>query len=142
LIAVDTNLLVYAHRPEAPFHDAARRCLAELHAARRSWGIPCHCLVEFAAVVSSRRIWQEPSRVEHVRAQVEAWRTSRELHILGDDASVWDRCVLLAASGAAEAARWYDARIAAACLAHGVRELWTIDRDYSRFPELPVRNPL
>jgi predicted nucleic acid-binding protein len=35
-----------------------------------------------------------------------------------------------------------DARIAALCLQHGVRELWTADRDFSRFPALGVRNPL
>ena len=33
----------------------------------------------------------------------------------------------------------YDARIAAICLAHGVRELWTADRDYGRFPALRDR---
>ncbi len=36
----------------------------------------------------------------------------------------------------------HDARIAAICLAHGVSELWTADRDFSRFPELKARNPL
>lgn len=142
MIALDTNVLVYAHRPEAPLHQAARRCIAELHTSRRPWGIPIHCLVEFAAVVSNPRIWKEPSRAEDIRAQVDAWRTSPDLHLLADDATVWDRCLRLVERGAVEAGRWYDARIAAACLAHGVRELWTVDRDYSRFPELPVRNPL
>jgi predicted nucleic acid-binding protein len=35
----------------------------------------------------------------------------------------------------------HDARIAALCLDHGVSELWTVDRDFSRFP-LVTRNPL
>lgn len=142
MIAVDTNILVYAHRPEAPFHQKARRCLSELYIARRPWAIPCHCLVEFAAVVSSPRIWKDPSSPEHIRAQAQAWRTSPELHLLGDDATVWDRCLDLAERGSVHAGRWYDARIAAICLAHGVRRLWTVDRDYSRFPDLPIRNPL
>lgn len=38
--------------------------------------------------------------------------------------------------------RVHDARIAALCLSHQVRELWTADRDFGRFPELRVRNPL
>jgi len=37
--------------------------------------------------------------------------------------------------------RIHDARIAAVCLAHGVTELWTADRDFSRFPALRTRNP-
>ena len=36
----------------------------------------------------------------------------------------------------------HDARIAALCLSHGVRELWSADRDFSRFPALRTRNPL
>lgn len=36
----------------------------------------------------------------------------------------------------------HDARIAACCLTGGVGELWTVDRDFSRFPALKTRNPL
>jgi uncharacterized protein len=36
----------------------------------------------------------------------------------------------------------HDARIVAICLTHGVSELWSADRDFSRFPQLRVRNPL
>ena len=32
--------------------------------------------------------------------------------------------------------------IAALCLGHGVTEFWTADRDFSRFPDIPTRNPL
>lgn len=42
----------------------------------------------------------------------------------------------------AEGPRVHEARIAALCLLHGVGELWSADRDFSRFPELEVRNPL
>jgi predicted nucleic acid-binding protein len=48
----------------------------------------------------------------------------------------------LARNGKILAGQWYDARIAAVCLCHGVRELWTVDRDYSRFPDLNTVNPL
>jgi predicted nucleic acid-binding protein len=36
----------------------------------------------------------------------------------------------------------HDARVAAVCLLHGVRELWAADRDFGRFADLVVRNPL
>ena len=36
----------------------------------------------------------------------------------------------------------HDARVAALCLQHGVRELWSADRDFGRFPALTVTNPL
>jgi uncharacterized protein len=36
----------------------------------------------------------------------------------------------------------HDARIAAVCLQNGIGELWTIDRDFSRYTGLKVWNPL
>ena len=36
----------------------------------------------------------------------------------------------------------HDARIAAICLHNGVTELWTADRDFSRFKPLKTVNPL
>lgn len=142
MIALDTNLLVYSHRPECPLHERAFDCLRDLVHSRVAWGIAIHCLVEFAAVVSNPKIWSEPSSSEHIEQQVAAWQTSPDLQLLGDDATVWERCEQLSKRGAVEAERWYDARIAAVCLAHGVRELWTVDRDYSRFPDLTTHNPL
>ncbi|NNK63615.1 MAG: VapC toxin family PIN domain ribonuclease, partial [Gemmatimonadetes bacterium] len=38
--------------------------------------------------------------------------------------------------------RIHDARVAALCDYHGVRELWSADRDFTRFPDLRTRNPL
>jgi hypothetical protein len=35
----------------------------------------------------------------------------------------------------------HDAHIAALVMEHGVSELWTADRDFARFPGIPVRNP-
>lgn len=58
--------------------------------------------------------------------------TSAHLRTLAD---------LLQVSGAT-GPRVHDARIAAICLDHGVRELWSADRDFSYFPRLRTRNPL
>ena len=54
----------------------------------------------------------------------------------------WQSLKPLLLDGLIEGPRVHDARIAALCLLHGVGELWSADRDFSRFPELKVRNPL
>ncbi len=38
--------------------------------------------------------------------------------------------------------RVHDARIVGLCQEHGVSELWTADRDFSRLPGITVLNPL
>lgn len=103
--------------------------------------VDTNVLVEFAAVVSSARIWKPPSSREQIATQVGAWKVSPNLRILGDEEGVWDRCLALAKAGAIQGGQWFDARIAAVCLAHGVTELWTADRDHSRFGSLRIRNP-
>jgi len=56
MIAVDTNLLVYAHREDAPWHDAAYARISELAEGRSAWGIPWSCLHEFLTIVTHPRI--------------------------------------------------------------------------------------
>lgn len=67
---------------------------------------------------------------------------SPTLRLLAEDIGYWSILRRLVSDGAVSGARVHDARVAALCLAHGVRELWTADRDFSRFPDLRVRNPL
>lgn len=61
MIAVDTNILVYAHREASPFHEAAFRRLAELAEGRGIWAIPRRCLHEFLAIVTHPRIYAPPT---------------------------------------------------------------------------------
>ena len=56
VIAVDTNILVYAHRADSPFHDAARLTLESLAVGARAWAIPWPCAHEFFAGVTPSRI--------------------------------------------------------------------------------------
>jgi hypothetical protein len=53
----------------------------------------------------------------------------------------WETLRTLVEEGGIAGPRIHDARIAAVCLTNGVRELWTADRDFSRFPALKVHNP-
>jgi predicted nucleic acid-binding protein len=56
LIAVDTNILVYAHRAESPHFARASAWLKRLAEGRSVWAIPWPCLHEFLSVVTNPRI--------------------------------------------------------------------------------------
>lgn len=142
MIALDTNILVYAHREDSPFHDRAYECLAALAEGRAAWAIPWPCLYEFLAIVTHPRIYAPPTPLPLGLEQVDAWLESPTLVLLAEADQHW-----LALRGMLEAGRIigpqvHDARIAALCRHHGVRELWTVDRDFGRFPELAAVNPL
>lgn len=142
MIAVDTNLLVYAHRAESPWHAVARRHLAELAGGRAPWAIPWPCVYEFLAVVTHPRVFAPPTPLAAALAEVRGWMGSPSLVLLAEGTGHWDALDAVLTSGKVVGPRVHDARIAALCMFHGVRELWTADRDFSRFPGPAARNPL
>jgi len=142
VIAVDTNLLVYAHREDSPFHDAARDCLRELAEGVAPWAIAWSCVHEFFAIVTHARIYEPPTPAVSAIAQIEAWLESPTLLLLGENDDYWPVLRRTLGSSKVTGPRVHDARIASLCLAHGVSELWSADRDFSRFNELRVVNPL
>lgn len=142
MIAVDTNVLVYAHRADSPWNEVAARKVASLAEGRASWAIPWPCLHEFFAIVTHPRIYKPPTPPSRTIDQIEAWLESPSLVLLGETGGYWPGLRALLEGGRIEGAQVHDARIAALCLLHGVDELWSVDRDFSRFPDLRVRNPL
>lgn len=142
MIAVDTNILVYAHREESPFHEAAFRCLADLAEGAALWAIPWPCLHEFLAIVTHPRIYTPPTTLALALDQVDAWLESPSLALLSESGAHWASLRALLSAGRIAGAQVHDARVAALCRQHGVRELWSADRDFSRFAGLRVANPL
>lgn len=142
MIAVDTNLLVYAHRADAEWHERAAgavRSLAEGHAA---WAIPWPCVHEFLAIVTHPRIYDPPTPLAAAIDQVEAWLESPSLVLLAEHEGYWPALRESLLAGRIAGARVHDASVATLCRSHGVRELWSADRDFSRFPGLIATNPL
>ena len=71
-----------------------------------------------------------------------AWRESPSLRILHDSDASLDALHDLAMASVVTGGMIHDARIAACCIVSGIDELWTVDRDFSRFPQLRCHNPL
>lgn len=140
MIAVDTNLLVYSHRLDSEWNEPAHMHIERLAAG--TWAIPWPCLYEFVAIVTHPRIYTPPSTLAQAIDQVEAWLESPGLVLLAEHETHWPRVRAVLETGRIVGPRVHDARIAALCAAHRINELWTADRDFSRFPDLCARNPL
>ena len=63
MIAIDTNLLVYAHRRDSGWHERAAAAVQELAEGRASWAVPWPCVHEFLAIVTHPRIYAPPSTI-------------------------------------------------------------------------------
>ncbi|MEM9080494.1 MAG: TA system VapC family ribonuclease toxin [Verrucomicrobiota bacterium] len=142
MIALDTNILVYAHRQDSQFHPEARLCIQQLAETKSTWCICFHNFIEFYGIATHSKVWPTPSTPAQAMDQINAWRESPSLRILTETAEQLDQLSRLATSQKVTGPLIHDARIASCCLINGVTELWTIDRDFSRFPQLKTKNPL
>ena len=142
MIAIDTNLLIYAHRSESPFHAVARPLVDSLRHAATPWALPWPCIHEFIGIATHPSVLKPPSTLAEALAFVDSLMASPSLHLLAESLGYFEKLRDLAKTAGLRGPRIHDARIAALCLHHGVSELWSADRDFALFPQLRVRNPL
>ncbi len=142
MIAIDTNLLVYAHRRDSEWHQEALHLLSELAGGRQLWAIPWPCVHEFLSVTTHPAIYQPPSPLPIAMDAIQAWLTCPSCRAIGEGAGYFPVLKDLALPARAHGPRIHDARIAAICRQNGVAELWSADRDLTRFEKIKVRNPL
>ncbi|SDS75554.1 TA system VapC family ribonuclease toxin [Jiangella sp. DSM 45060] len=143
MIAVDTNVLVYAHRRDSEFHAAAAARIRQLAEGRVAWAIPWPCVHEFFAIATHPKLYDPPSTREQAITQLDAWLAAPTLSLLGETPGHWPQLKDLLTAGKVVGPMVQDARIAALCATHGVRELWSADRDFGRFASsVRIHNPL
>lgn len=143
MLAVDTNILVYAHRREAAEHAAASAVVRSLAEGAQPWAIPWPCLYEFFSVVTNPKIWRDAaSAPSQAWAQIDAWLGSPSLRPLAETPEFGRVLARFLDRPRVRGAIAHDARVAALCVAHGIEALLTRDRDFSLFEELRTRNPL
>ncbi|MCU0787956.1 MAG: PIN domain-containing protein [Verrucomicrobia bacterium] len=142
MIAVDSNLLIYAHREDSEFHQASKELVEVLRHQSAPWAIPWPCVHEFIAITTHPGIYKPASTLSEALGFLDSLFASPELHLLSESAGYFEKLRELSAAARLKGSRIHDARIAALCLHHGVRELWSADRDFSAFLQLTARNPL
>ncbi|MBW3565694.1 MAG: PIN domain-containing protein [Acidobacteria bacterium] len=142
MIGVDTNILVYAHRADSPWHQPASAMIASLAEGSENWAIPWPVVHEFLAIVTHPRIYDPPTPTDRAISQLEAWMEAPRIRLIGEDSGYWPHLRDVVAGARIAGPAIHDARIAAICIRWNLRELWTADRDFSRFRDLKVRNPL
>lgn len=141
MIALDTNLLVYAHRARAPQHAAARHAIERAAAHPRGWGFAASALPEFWAVVTHPASEARPSTPAQAAAFVRA--------LTDAGAAVWlpgpgfgDRLLQTAADLGVSGPRVFDLQIALAAFEGGATDIWTHDAGFVTIPGLRRHDPL
>jgi len=132
---------VYSVRRETRYHTEAVKLIATLAEKGDPWAIPWPCVYEFLRVVTHPKVFVPPSTLEMSLESLERLRDSPSLVMLGDGPGHLRHMTRTMRDSAAIGNLVHDAHIAALCFEHGVSELYTMDRDFSRFPGLRVVRP-
>ena len=141
MIALDTNLLVYAHRSAVAEHRAARRALTRARRHAGGWGFSLAVAFEFWSVVTHPAAAGRPSTPDEAARFVSALTTAgAELWMPG--AGFGPRLAQLAVERSVVGPRIFDLQIALMAFEGGATELWTADRRFASVPGLPVVLPL
>lgn len=141
MIAIDTNILVYAFRHDSGFNEPAVRLVTGLAEGSAPWAIPWPCAYEFLRVVTHPRVFSPPSMRERAIDRLVQLRRSPSLTFLGQGPSHLTNLIHAAESSGAKGNLFFDVHIAALCKEHGVTEILTMDRDFARFAGLKARRP-
>jgi predicted nucleic acid-binding protein len=141
MIALDTNLLVYAHRALTPQHAAARAAIEAAAGHPDGWGIAAPAVAEFWSVSTHPSSVGRPSSPDQARRFLEA--------LADAGAEAWSpgagfglRLAQLAGDLRVAGPRVFDLQIALCAFEGGARELWSADVHFVTVPGLRVRNPL
>jgi toxin-antitoxin system PIN domain toxin len=132
---------VFAEIRGTRHHAAAVALLTGLAASQEPWAIPWPCIYELVRVVTHPRVFHPPMPLDTAVRDIRAIFSSPSLVLLSETHRHAELALSLLKRAGASGNLAHDAHIAALCLEHGVRELVTADRDFSRFPELKTVNP-
>jgi toxin-antitoxin system PIN domain toxin len=141
MIAIDANLLIYAHVSSFPQHEVAREWLDHQLNDVGPVGIPWASVLAFLRLVTNPRVFERPEPITDAWRQVRAWLACDTVWIpqpTERHAELLDR--FLALSGV-HGNLVPDAHLAALATEHGLT-LCSTDGDFARFPGLHRLNPL
>lgn len=141
MILTDINVLVYAHREDAPNHEAYRAWLADVIDGEEAYGMADLVLSGFLRVVTHPRVFNPPSAMAQALAFVHDVRDQPNCVLLAPGPRHWDIFERLCRTAGVKGNLVPDAYLAALAIETG--STWiTSDRDYSRFAGLTWRHPL
>lgn len=141
MIALDTNILVYAHREGLAYHEPALNLLRSLSESRRPYALFWPSLYEFLRVVTHHRVFDPPSTLEEATDALGAFLRPPTVRVLSETSSHEEVLKQVLRESRVQGNLIHDAHLVALALEHGVHEILTLDDDFRRFGQVQSRNP-
>lgn len=141
MILVDANLLLYAYDTDSPHHAASRQWFESELSAGHPIAFALVTLLAFVRIASDARIFARPMTPPEACSLVEDWLGQPNARLLQPGPRTWALLGSLCEEGQAKGAMVMDAHLAALALEYGAT-VATTDRDFMRFSQLEIVNPV
>jgi uncharacterized protein len=142
MIAVDTNLVIYAHRAGVREHRAAQQAIEAAANDPRGWGISLPSVGEFWSIVTHPAAQGGPTKPNRAMAFMVSLVQTGGMQIWLPRAGFAARLMQLASNLGVTGVRIFDLQIGLTALEHGASEIWSHDAAFARIPGLAVIDPL
>ncbi len=141
MILIDANLLLYAYNSSFDRHTAARTWLEDAVSGPEPVGLAWLTILAFVRIATNTRAFEFPLTVDEATAAVTEWIEHPNVDIAVETPFHWTTLTRLVTEHRLRGPAVMDAHLAALALDYGAT-LCTTDRDFERFTNLRVLNPL
>ncbi len=141
MMLLDVNILVNAHRKDAPHHASLKEWLEDLINGNQAYGVADIVSSGFLRIVTHPAIFNPPSAMVDALEFCKEFREPSNCSHVNPGPRHWDIFIQLCRETGVKGNLVPDAFLAALAIESG-SEWITTDRDYSRFPNLRWRHPL
>jgi toxin-antitoxin system PIN domain toxin len=141
VVAIDTNILVHAHRRGTVHHRAALALLKDLGEGAVPYALFWPSLYEFLRVVTHHRVFDPPSTSAEALDAVTDFVAPPVVRVLSETTHHVELLQRVVRESRVTGNLVHDAHLVALALEHGVHEILTLDADFARFTQVANRNP-
>jgi toxin-antitoxin system PIN domain toxin len=141
LIALDTNILVYAHRRGTTHHVKAYGLMETLAESTKPYALFWPSLYEFLRVVTHHRVFDPPTSVDDAFEALGQFLSPPGVHVLSEGVHHQEILKKVLRETPVSGNLMHDAHLVALALEHGVHQILTADADFRRFPQIQSRDP-
>ncbi len=141
MILIDSNLLIYAYDRSSRFHRPAREWLEAVLSGVEPVCLSWQVVLAFLRITTHKGVFERPLLLEDAVGIVDTWFSRPTARLLQPTARHWSILKRLLPDAQARGPLVMDAHLAALAIEHGAT-LYTVDRDFTRFPGLRIQDPI
>lgn len=139
--ALDVNILLYASDADGPLHSRAKRFLEGCMSGDEVFYLAWTTIMSYLRIATHPAVFSRPLSPSEAMSNVDAILEAPHGRVLSEEEGFWDVYRELAESTHARGNLVPDVHLAALLRQHGIRSLYTRDRDFAKFRFLDVRDP-